>query len=71
MIRSIAIAGSGLAMLACAGLVGLSACSPVERIVDTSCSAFAPITYSAKGDTEATKSQIRGHNAAWAALCSK
>lgn len=48
-------------------LVG--ACSPSPRFVDTACTAFTPITYSAAGDTESTKSQIRGHNAAWSKLC--
>lgn len=37
--------------------------------VDTSCAAFQPITYSASQDSEATKAQIRGHNAAWTKLC--
>jgi hypothetical protein len=38
-------------------------------VVDTSCTAFQPITYSASQDSEATKAQIRGHNAAWNRLC--
>lgn len=47
----------------------LWACASEPRFVDTACTAFTPITYSAAGDTEATKSQIRGHNAAWGKLC--
>lgn len=70
MIRSIVIV-SGLAVVAAASVAFVTSCSPAERVVDTSCSAFAPITYSAKGDTEETKSQIRGHNAAWVRLCGK
>lgn len=58
MIRSIAIIASALFLAGCAG-----------RVVDTSCTAFQPITYSAAGDTEPTKAQIRGHNAAWQRLC--
>lgn len=58
MIRSIAILASGLLLAACAATV-----------VDTSCTAFQPISYSASQDSEATKAQIRGHNAAWAKLC--
>ncbi len=57
MIRSTAIALSLL----------LTACQ--STVVDTSCTAFHPITYSASQDSEATKQQIRGHNAAWSALC--
>lgn len=45
----------------------LAACSP--QVVDTACSAFQPISYSASGDTEETKAQVRGHNAAWDRLC--
>jgi hypothetical protein len=38
------------------------------RFVDTSCSAFVPITYSAK-DTPATVAEIRAHNRAYDAIC--
>lgn len=58
MIRSTATIVSALFLAGCAG-----------RVVDTSCTAFQPITYSAAGDTEPTKAQIRGHNAAWQRLC--
>jgi hypothetical protein len=58
MIRSIAIVVSLLLLVGCA--------SPV---VDTSCTAFMPLTYSAANDTPETKAQIRGHNAAWDRLC--
>ena len=50
-----------------ASILLLAGCS--QTVVDTSCTAFVPITYSAAVDTEATKSQIRGHNAAFVKLC--
>ena len=34
--------------------------------VDTSCTSFGPITYSARDDTI---KQVRQHNASWDALC--
>jgi hypothetical protein len=37
-------------------------------VTDTSCLAFEPITYSGK-DSKETIEQIRGHNAAWDAIC--
>lgn len=46
----------------------LAACQTAS-VVDTSCTAFEPLTYSASADSEATKAQIRGHNAAWKKLC--
>jgi hypothetical protein len=49
----------------CASLV-LASCT---RTVDTACTAFMPITYSAANDTAETVTQVRGHNAAWVALC--
>ena len=58
MIRTIAIAAASLLLAAC-----------VTRSVDTSCTAFGPITYSAAGDTRETVTQVRAHNAAWTALC--
>jgi hypothetical protein len=58
MMRLTATIVSVLLLAGCAG-----------QVVDTSCTAFQPITYSAAGDTEPTKSQIRGHNAAWQRLC--
>jgi hypothetical protein len=39
-------------------------------VVDTSCSAFAPIRYS-RHDTDGTQRQSREHNAAWDALCKR
>ena len=59
MTLRIATAFSALLLAGCAG----------RGAVDTSCTAFQPITYSAAGDTEATKAQIRGHNAAYGKLC--
>lgn len=58
MIRGTAIIVSALLLAGCGG-----------RVVDTSCTAFQPITYSASQDSEQTKAQIRGHNAAWQRLC--
>ena len=58
MIRGTAIIVSVLLLAGCAG-----------QVVDTSCTAFQPITYSAAADSEPTKAQIRGHNAAWQRLC--
>lgn len=37
-------------------------------VVDTSCAAFRPITYS-NSDTSLTAQQVRAHNAAFDALC--
>ena len=48
----------------------LAGCAATS-VVDTSCTAFQPITYSASQDSETTKAQIRGHNAAWKKLCGK
>jgi hypothetical protein len=42
--------------------------SAPTRFIDTSCSAFVPITYSAK-DTPATVAEIRAHNRAYDAIC--
>lgn len=53
--------------IAVATSLGLAACTPA--VVDTSCAAFAPITFSARGDTPETIAQIRAHNAAWERLC--
>ena len=58
----IRLTGTVLSVLLLAGCAG-------RGPVDTSCTAFQPITYSAAGDTETTKAQIRGHNAAWQRLC--
>lgn len=47
----------------------LVGCAP--QVVDTSCTAFTPGTYSASQDSEETKAWIRGHNAAWLSICGK
>lgn len=39
-------------------------------VIDTACQAFEPIRYS-RNDTDETKRQVRGHNAAWEALCKR
>ncbi len=50
-----------------ASLLLAAACTPT--VVDTSCTALVPITYSAKNDTPETVRSIRQHNAAWSAIC--
>lgn len=44
----------------------LAACS---KTVDTACTAFKPIRYSASRDSAETVQDAREHNAAWVALC--
>ena len=56
------LTGTVLSALLLAGCAG-------RGPVDTSCTAFQPITYSASQDSEQTKAQIRGHNAAYGKLC--
>lgn len=47
----------------------LAACQTTPTAgTDVSCRAFGPITWSAR-DTAPTVRQIRGHNAAWDAVC--
>jgi hypothetical protein len=48
----------------------LTACQTTTptSVIDTSCLAMEPITYSRK-DTAATAAQIRQHNAAYKSLC--
>ena len=58
----IRLTGTVLSALLLAGCAG-------RGPVDTSCTAFQPITYSASQDSEQTKAQIRGHNAAYGKLC--
>lgn len=50
----------------------LAACQTTTptSVIDTSCLAMEPITYS-RSDTAATAKQIRQHNAAYKALCAK
>lgn len=60
MIRLIAIVSS---------IVLVAGCAPA--VIDGGCTEFVPITYSAAQDSEATKAQIRGHNAVWVKLCGK
>lgn len=49
-------------------LAGCQTPTPIVATESTACTAFAPITYSVQ-DTDPTVRQIRGHNAAWGALC--
>ena len=48
----------------------LAACKTTTptSVTDTSCLAFEPIRAS-RTDTKETREQIKGHNAAWDALC--
>lgn len=53
-----------------ASLFLLAGCqTTTPTVVDTSCTAFTRLTYSASQDSEATKAGIRGHNAAFNRLC--
>jgi len=51
-------------------LAGCQTLIPTDetRVIDTSCLALAPITYSTR-DTAETQAQVREHNAAWNVLC--
>ena len=55
-------------------LISLTACTTLSTgtppaVIDTSCSAFKPITYSASQDTPETVSEVQAHNRAFTALC--
>lgn len=52
-------------------LLMATTCACVTTTIDTSCTSFAPITYSPSRDTIETVTQARQHNAAWIALCKK
>lgn len=54
-------------------LAGCQTLTPAisTRYVDTSCEAFKAISYSRLHDTPETIAEIRGHNAAFDAICSK
>lgn len=56
------------AMLMSLPLAGCQTLGSATRYLDTSCGAFRPITYSSR-DTAETVKQVRGHNAAFDALC--
>ena len=58
LIRSTAIAASLILLL-----------TGCWRTVDTTWTAFVPITYSPKMDSPETVTQVRQFNAAWVALC--
>lgn len=57
-------------LLLLAAVSMLSACQTTTQtaVIDTSCVAFEPITYSRR-DTPETMIQVRRHNAAFNALC--
>ena len=53
-------------------LTMLSGCAATGATVmraSGACIAFSPITFSAASDTTETVRQVRGHNAAWDAIC--
>src|SRR5918992_1232586 len=61
----------GLALSA--SLIALTGCAiPTSgiEITDTSCQSFRPI-YGSRGDTDETKRQVIGHNAAWNSVCAE
>lgn len=63
---------NGLKLLEVLSITMLTACETMqttETITDSSCEAFDTITFSASGDTPETIRQIRGHNAAYRAVC--
>lgn len=49
----------------------MTACATIQPTATSSvlCTAFSPMTYSAKNDTAATVLEIRTFNAQWHALC--
>ena len=52
--------------------VTLGACATIQGTAmraSGACIAFSPITFSAQSDTRETIAQLRGHNAAWDAIC--
>jgi hypothetical protein len=57
-----------LAPLALLPLLAACKTTTPTSVTDTSCLAFEPIRAS-RTDTDETRQQIRGHNAAWDALC--
>lgn len=63
---------AGRLMLAAALIAPLTACAATRETAmqaDAACIAFSPITFSAADDTAETVRQVRGHNAAWDAIC--
>jgi hypothetical protein len=64
---------SKLPMLLVPMLTILTGCTTIrgagtDRYIDTSCSAFRPITYSSR-DTPETVAEVRAHNRAYDAIC--
>lgn len=58
-----------LGVLSAMILTGCATIQGTAMRASGACVAFSPITYSALGDTRATIAQLRGHNAAWDAIC--
>ena len=59
-------------MLVLLSAMTLTACGATRATVmraSAACIAFQPITFSAAEDTPETIGQVRGHNAAWDAIC--
>ncbi len=61
-------------MLAAMSIMLLNGCGATRATVmraSGACIAFSPITFSANSDTTETVKQVRGHNAAWDAVCAR
>lgn len=55
-----------MSIVAIAGVL-VSGCAPT--VVDTYCTNYTPVAYSASKDTPETVRQIKENNAVWVALC--
>lgn len=72
--RKTGVRCAGLPMLAAALILPLTACAAMRGTAmrtSGACVAFSPITFSAARDTPETIRQVRGHNAAWDAICKR
>ena len=61
--------GTVCSVLAVAGALALAACAPRIAYVDTFCTSYQPVHYSAAGDTPETKRQVQENNGVWTRLC--
>jgi len=52
-----------------ASLLLVIGCTPKVEYVDTFCTSYVPVHYSASGDTAETKRQTQENNAVWTKLC--
>ena len=57
------------AVLSAMTLMGCATIQGTAMRASGACIAFSPITFSAQSDTRETIVQLRGHNAAWDAIC--